>query len=303
MAVSIAAEIRNSGDATEETDQDHLGGRYRRRFLVTTSNSLVGPLAVLNAPGLPPRFSPYTTSTEFDNTVRVIERSPRRIGPNQWHVDVVYSTLHGDEEQAQNPIGKPPEIRFDFVDFRVPIPGEVTPESPGDPTEVVWTKGLATSAGEVFNPPAMMDESRPRLTVVRNEIVLDVPLIIEYQNAVNTDVFFGAQPRQARVNGISATRQQERGVRYWRVKYVFTFKRDTWDIQLLDQGTYYCPGGGTCTREDGEEFTTKGGVPGMGNLDGDGDKLAANLPAKFIRATVYKERAFSVLNIPQTLEA
>ena len=82
--------------------------------------------------------------------------------------------------------------------------------------------------------------------------------------------------------------------------YEFKFNRETWDLQLLNRGSYYYDGGfsgGTLTT-----FTdTADGHPILGLLTAGGDKLAAGGDPTFEQFLVRQERSFSLLNIPNDL--
>src|SRR5207245_2866104 len=75
-----------------------------------------------------------------------------------------------------------------------------------------YGKGILNSAGQYFDPPPMMDDSRPRLSIARNEPVFNPAIAINYQDAVNTDGFLGFTAGQVRVSGISASNESENNI-------------------------------------------------------------------------------------------
>lgn len=166
---------------------------------------------------------------------------------------------------------------------------------------------LRSSNGEPFNPPPHRDESKLILTITRNE-ALATPhptLSIAYQDCVNSDVFWGADPGMVKLNNITVrreTRQLQNGTTaaYLRCTYVFHIKQ-TWDVQLLDKGTWYWTTGsrlGTGAKQ--QKFLSADGNPIDGLLNGKGGKLADGATPQFLYARAYNWKPFSLLNLPQS---
>lgn len=256
-----APRIRREGTATQSKEQGSIR-EYRREFIVHTNNRYDGPLVVLSAPGLPQLYFPYVTLEEQDDfalCTRVHASPLSDKSPFTWLVEADYSTDHQDEknnENPENPLAEPAEVSFDFETKSVVVtraldpdassaqtsmnpkfmdPNNVKGQAP-DPLEL--TKGIVNSAGEPFDPPPEMEDSIPTLTISRNEAFFNPMLATAFKGAVNSDDFLGAKPRQACIKGISASRQQKGSFRFWKVNYVIAFNRETWDLQLLDHGTY-----------------------------------------------------------------
>lgn len=90
MIVGLAMERADSPEANFEFGEH----RIVRRFSVTTTSVLDGPIHVANAPGIPRMFQLYYFGTEFHPYARVRDIVPRRIAPGslQWEVEVTYRT-------------------------------------------------------------------------------------------------------------------------------------------------------------------------------------------------------------------
>jgi hypothetical protein len=88
---------------------------------------------------------------------------------------------------------------------------------------------------------------------------------------------------------------------YYRVEYTFALKAETWDLQLLDIGSYYLKYNGmTVTRHSFRKEGT--GEPRLGLLDNSdedqpGRKLADGEPAQFRRWRVFREQDYNNLGI------
>lgn len=300
----VAQERQSSISKDEET--------FRRVFLVLSdADSGYGKGARLCA-GVPRLGSTYSTSTESQPLARCISKTAQPVTGSRrlWAVECIWSTKHDDQDPEEGDDQEdpeiielePPDVEFGFETFRVPVTGKAKLSSDSEGQENEFG-GVTTSAGELYDPPAEMDESRPVLTITRNELVFFPSLAIEFQDAVNSDVFLGAQPRQAKIQGIGAKRTYKKNIRYWRVTYTIVFKRETWDLQLLDIGTFHFENG-----DDGEKlikhFVTEDDPPQpkQGLLNGFGFPLDEGDEPKFRRFAVYQEKAFANLRLEGALQ-
>ncbi len=295
------------GVAQETVDKRELHLRedghrdYRRQFWVEVNNRFDDGSVVLQAPGLPKRYAFYLTANHQDFEALCVNLRARQKSNTSFYWDVFaeYSTDHGDQEKENLPLAEPPEITFGFEKTKRIVTGEmkqgvISLSSPHIKT-VVSSTGVVTSAGEPFDPPPEVEDSRPVLTITRNEGFFDSARAIKYQDAVNSDFFFGALPGQAKVSGITAVRRQRNNIFYWRVTYRIVFRRDFWSLELLDRGTFWKDGAGVINVFHDE------GKARLGLLDGAGDKLAAGAAPVFLKFQVYREEPFSVLRLPQNI--
>lgn len=166
---------------------------------------------------------------------------------------------------------------------------------------------IRASNGEPFNPPPNRDESKLILSITRNE-ALATPhpaLAVAYQDCVNSDVFWGADPGMVKVSNITVrreTRQLASGttVAYLRCSYVFHIK-GSWDVQLLNKGTYYWT---TDSRHSvgakQQAFKSADGQPIDGLLTANGGKLADGATPTWLYARPYNWKPFAFLNLPQS---
>ncbi len=262
--------------------EDEKGQRsYTRKFEVITSG-LADAYSVKQATGIPRRGDVLLTDT--DARVKSVAPEQNDDNPYLWIVTVEYDTTT-NPEQEENPLDRPAEVTWSFTQFQRIAEKDVNGEA------------LLNSAGYYFDPPPEIDDSRPVLTITRNEPAFNASQAIDYQDAVNSDSFLGFEPYQAKVANITATRQFEK-VWYWKVTYEFHFRREQWTLEILDQGRWRA--GRKAIRQKNEAGTE---IPGTHvtdpvPLDGNGEPLADPTPdnAVFLPFDVYKEREFSAFN-------
>jgi len=293
---------REKVDRREMRLLDNGHHEYHREFWAQTNNRQDDGNVALSTPGLPARFFAYVTGTTVDvkalcNDIRAVQR---RGSTFYWDISADYTTdVEGLFAKQDNPLLEPPDIEFGFERTTRIVTGSMKQEAASanvNMQTVIHSTGIVTSAGEPYDPPPEIEDSRPVLTVSRNEANFNVQLAVEYQDAINTDFFLGVFPGQAKISSITARRRQTNNLRYWRVTYRIVFRRDFWTLQLLDRGTFHLVGGIiTHFQEDG--------MKRLGLLDGNGVKLGAGADAVFNVFRVYRERPFAALNLPVTIEA
>lgn len=293
---------------------------YRRVFVVVTDTPYDDPLVVTSDPEIPQPYDPYQTETTFDNRVVVRSVIPRQRDNNRmvWDVIVEYDSEY---EVRDNPFTELPEIRADSETYEQPLPGRAAitydPQSQSpqseDPAEagdqiLVWGEGITTSAGEPFDPPVTITKSRPIIVFTRNEPNFSVAFKVRYENTVNKLLWSGLQPRQAWLRSIRATNHVQKSstvgvadIHYYRVEYTFALRAETWDLMLLDIGSYYVDWStGSAIKK---AFKVEGtGEPRLGlldhsNPDEPGKKLASDSPAQWLRWRAFREESYSNLGI------
>ncbi len=274
-----------------EAQENEKGQRfYTRVFQVVTDDPNDGPLTAARATGVPRRGALYSAGNEVDLAARV-----RRITPSQnpesprlWEIRIEYDTVR--EEQDENPLNRPYEVNWDFAQFTRPVWRDI------------FGNAILNSARQYYDPPVEIDDSRPVLSVTRNEGGFNPGLAIEFQDAINSDTFLGFSPGTVKVAKIAAQSQFENNWFYWRVTYEFNFRREGWNISILDQGRYELRNGKPVPIR---EFDTSGveipfsHVTDPVPLNGAGLRLPNPSPDTVIYGTyqVYRERDFSFLNL------
>lgn len=308
MAVNgIAKELRDGSSADYSSSgkgfNRSVERTYSRAFLIETTDSKDPAAVALGAPGLPPIGSQFTSGSVFDPEARVTSLRPSRLAPKAWRVDVEYSTESPDD---QDPLNHRPEMSFSFQTFRVPIVGELDQDAAGDAVKV-FKGAMKNTAGQIFDPPPEMDESRPVLKIVRNEPTFNPIVAMTFQDAVNAVGWGGAKARQIKVQSISTSGRKTEKVgavtyEYYPVTYELHYKRETWDVRLLNWGWYYLTAAGADPTDPANliDFKDASGKPTKGLLADNGTALAAGAKPTYVTKRVYKELSFQLLNLPQT---
>src|SRR5262249_46326548 len=147
----------------------------------------------------------YTTSAEFDlgalcNSVTCEQNDD---APRRWVVTCEYGPPTVEQgQQQENPLLRPAVLTWGFTQNSRAVWKDVN----GTP--------IQNSAGDAFDPPPEIDDSRPVLTVTRNEAGFNPAIAIQYQDAVNSDQFLGFNAGVVKINGISSTSQSENGIAF-----------------------------------------------------------------------------------------
>lgn len=326
MAVTSVTEYakgRQSGNG----QPDRLWAR--RPFIVLTNNPHDDrtKVEVASDPStglaIPRKYEPYQTASVFDPrlVVRNVIASQRDNSRTTWDVMVEYDS---EFEVRDDPFSEPPDIRFESEHYQQPLAGKPAvsydPESQSpqdDNTDDgafvyreengAFGKGIVTSAGEPFDPPHTIDASRPIVRFTRNEPNMFIAFKVLFENSVNQDVWSGLQPRQAFLKSMTGQSHKHESttvgqppIYYARVEYVFAIKAETWDLQLLDIGSYYLKWVAATAYK--QNFRTATGEPRLGlldnsNADEPGSKLADGAAAQFRRWRAYRENSFAQLGI------
>lgn len=154
--------------------------------------------------------------------------------------------------------------------------------------------GIVNSAGDPFDPPALMDDSRRVITVTK--MMTEVPTwILSYQDAVNSDAFtidgVSIAIGKAKMQRVSVSEPRQINLTTYReVTFQIHLQRDGWDLQILDAG-FRDASFNTLYNVDGTRPTAP--IP----LNGLGARLDSTNPADavFLPFTVYTTLPFASL--------
>lgn len=279
-----------SGVETEKGDLE-----FTRVFMVLADTRNVGPNEVRNAQDpntglqVPPRFTDYHAG---DDTVtyawvksKDIKRDP--LQPRLWYVTVKYSSSRETQDSAsqENPLLRPYVVRWGSNKYQKPIDRDI------DDTLIQNT------AGEFYDPLPEIDDSRPVLSITRNEAdPWNFTAAIQYQDAINSDSFYGFDPYQAKIHSITAGKRAENQFTYWEVTYEIEFRREGWRLKTISRGRNE-------RSVDGNSLvpildsTTRQPISEPQMLDEDGYVLYSAGGAVEQTFYVYKELAFGPLGL------
>lgn len=171
MSVSTFDEIHNGRDGVDEVSGEQAVRRYTQVFrAVTTSNN--DDAATIRLDPRCPRLGQVHPNDPWSWCRRVHPRN-ESFSKRVWIVTAAYSS---ERERDEDPINDPIQIEWRTETFN----------------KVVWQdrdgKGIVNSAGDPFDPPVEVDESRIVADIRVN--LLAVPAwILTYRDSVNSTPF------------------------------------------------------------------------------------------------------------------
>jgi hypothetical protein len=230
--VSITENLKRDTEFSADRRGGFLGEvlnrRYTRTFWIVTDSVLDDGLIIGNTFGVPKVGDTYKYVNSMDKLATCVNVQIKQHPDNKflWELTASYDTSRFFDLVQNNPLNVPPEISWDGAEYnRVMVR-----DSLGVPA--------VNSSKEWFDPPIEEEDSRTVLTIVRNEATFNENLAIAYRNACNSDVFcnLAVLPRQAQIKKFSGRRAIDAGMVYWTVTYEIHFRRETFDLFVLDQG-------------------------------------------------------------------
>jgi len=276
MAVTYLGE-----DPTGRTAQNNKGARtYQRKFKLETTSQADGAYAVGSNASLPIIGNAHPEDANaFCISLDVQNTSP-------WKGWIVTANYSDERTIDDTPTDDAASISWGSEQFQKPAVFDLSGNL------------IVNSAGDPFDPPAMMDDSRRVVTVEKNLAVVP-SWILDYQDAVNSDDFtvdgvsigIGKAKMQAVTVG---ARQRRNGTIFRTVNFTIHLQREGWLLDILDAGfRRKISGGRENIRNSGDGELPTAPVP----LDGNGQPIDDPTPTNcvFLQFAVYKTRAFSSL--------
>jgi hypothetical protein len=214
-----------------------------------------------------------------------ISSTPSCIEPwKGWSITAEYSS---EREMNEDPTQDPIQIRVYTEQFQKPA---------------VFNKDnqlIVNSAGDPYDPPPMMDDSRRVLSLSRN-VPYCPSWVLDYQDAVNSDTFDALGVTYAigtgKVQSVSLSVAQKRNnIDFHTLEILIHLQRDGWILKTLDAGFRELDYSGDLINilnaGDGERVSAP--VP----LNGSGAALASPSPTNNVLRSdvVYNTQPFSVL--------
>ena len=284
MTVNYLGEDPEGRQATNDTGRRS----YSRVFKLQTTDKTEGPYAVGSHASLP-RIGQLYPDDPFAwcKSLSVSWAA----GWNAWRVTAEYTS---ERELAEDPTGDPAYITWDSEQFQRPAVFDKN------------GKSICNSAGDPFDPPNMMDDSRRVVTVQKNLAVVP-SWILTYQDAVNSDMFtvdgITVGVGLAKMQRVSVGAVERRNAITFRtVTFQMHLERAGWLLEPLDAGF----------RELGNGSGSGSGAGGLINIlnPGDNERPSAPVPLDglgqqlqnpsntnnvFLSFAVYQTLAFSSL--------
>lgn len=277
VAVVSVTRKHNGSRATRTVDSLEITDVW----IVQTNDSFDGINIVETAPGVPRIRSRYyypngTAANAYCGSTSITHVDKQDAG-DVWYVEGQFSS---QVDPQQNPLQQSSIIRYGFAKYQKAI--EVDRKG----------KKIANSAGQPFLGGLQIDDSRPVFTVERNEETFPYKLAVEYQDAINSDTWWGMDPETVKVQNITGDPVTgDDGVTYYAVRYELELRRDGWKAKVLDKGF---------VDKDGKAIKVGAGqmTPTEALFDGDGKKLALDQDAVPLEFDVYEKLPFKRLRLP-----
>jgi len=282
----MAATVR-SEDPSARTATNDMGKRsYTRAWTVVTSSRTDDAYTAGSASGLPVIGNTHPSDANaFCTQLAVTQKSGWRV----WTVTATYST---ERELNTNPTSDPAVINWNSEQFQRPA--------------VFDRNGnlIVNSAGDPFDPPLMMDDSR-RVVMVQKNLAVVPSWILDYQDAVNSDVFtidgISVAIGRAKMQAVTVGPVERRSSTVFRtVNFTIHLQRDGWALEPLDAGFREFVTTDSVPEPELKNILNRGDqqpVAAPVPLDGEGKALDNPTPTNcvFLTYHVYKTRAFSSL--------
>ena len=206
------------------------GRSYQSQLRIITDDPTMGPRAIAKALSL--RFGDYyqhpltTTPTEWDygSYVQSIGLKEEGDDGKQWLCSLTYgpfnwaeqggATSEAASEGQTNPFNVPPKVSFGSAKFERDCAKDAT------------NKPIVNNVGDPFDPPLKRDDSRPTLTIVRNEPSFDSQYVQTFKDTVNKGLFLETYlPNTVKCADVTAEREyQADWGYYWVVTYSFEIR-------------------------------------------------------------------------------
>lgn len=254
---------------------------YQRTYILSSTDIAENEYDVGSHPSLPYIGEVHDVDTAAFCYDLEVKQTAGYVG---WEVTAFWST---EWELAQVPTDDPAIIEWDSEQFQK--------------VAVFDRNGRAilNSAGDFFDPPIMMDDSR-RLCMIQKNLAVVPSWILSYKDAINIAGFtvdgLSVAAETAKVQAVRVGSIQSRnGTTFRTVSLTLCIDEDGWDLSPLDQGFRQIGYDGSLEniRNPGDNERPSSPVP----LDGAGRVLANPSPlnAVYIPADVYKLKDFTVL--------
>ena len=265
--------------ASGRTAKNTKGKRtYQAQFRLTTSVQTDRPYDVGSHPSLPVIGSPHPDDADAYCVELSVEPSEPWSG---WTVTASYE--YSEYEITPNPTSEPAVITWSSEQFQKPAAIDINGYM------------IVNSAGDPFDPPAMMDDARVSCTITKN-VSTTPSWFLQYHNAVNSDAFtvdgISIAARKAKIQSVSLGEWQSRGGYPFRVlSYSMTFRYEEWPLVLLDAGMRKISG------------TTRVSIPNADApvpLNGAGQPIAQPTYLNAVYGTFYVYRQLAFSGLPLT---
>ena len=283
--------------------RDQEGYRtYKVTLQVETNDPDDGPAIAMTAPGLYSVGSYYNIGNDADlwafcspeiDVQPVVQDGPNFI----WLVTQTFTNKpqkRCNTTQIEDPLDEPDRIGGSFVKHTY----EAVKDRNGE--------YIKTSSWEQLRGPQVeRDGSRPTVWIEKNLSTLPLATYTQYIDAVNDSTLWGLPARTVKLSNVTWSRKTYGTCNYYyQVRYEFEINYNTFDKDVLDEGSkIVCPGGDPNKPSDFILNTDDYGNPVKVILDGSGsawDPTGTAEPGK-VHIEHYDETNFLLWDIPSSL--
>lgn len=233
--MTVATLIGGPREWSMQRDRD--GNRdYKVTFLIETQTSLDGPAHILECPELPQPGDFYVIDNDADlwATWKLdadVKQLTREEPGFWWEITLTASTKPDGkrckDQQIDDPLMVPDRISGGFAKYQE----EAAVDRFG--------LSITNSAFELFHGPTNeWDKARPTVKIAMNRAQLNLPLLCQLQDCVNSGPMWGLPARCIKLSNITWDKKYYgQCFPYYEISLEFDIRFDTFDRDLLDEGT------------------------------------------------------------------
>lgn len=262
--------------------EDRIRRKYEDRWIVTVNSLTDTVIDVREDLRLPRAGATHPDDAQAICRTMDISRS------SKWTYDAVaqFDTFVSDPAQIdleENPLFDPLIVEFSTI-HETQVLQKARNINNAD-------VALCNSAFEPWDAADLViPKSRTAWRITFNRASFDNIEAEDYTDSVNSTPFYGFEVRQALMHDISAIYQIRNNIRFWQITCEIHFDRDTYDLQLLDQGHRELVAGVVPFKLFADVDGKPDPIPRL--LNGSGHQLANGAAPVFIRYRYKKERDF-----------
>lgn len=226
---------------------------YRLNWIVQTDNNQDDAGVVLNTLGLPRIGATYATGSTIDLAAVCLNLTAEQADnePRIWLVTAEYGEPQDQKDTAsenkpenpdtqEDPELRPPEVSISAQEQEIPV-SQITAYSDINRTTAA---NVEATNGEPFDPEPTLSQGRPiiRLKWTRKRLRLKDTLET-YDSHVNRDTWNGFPRNTLLAKFAGAEPYYERRKLYWRICWDLHYNPNTWNLTLINNGTWELVGG------------------------------------------------------------
>jgi hypothetical protein len=273
---------------------------YKIKWLVEAASPNEGPALIANATGLPAIGSTWAFASDVDawafcwpNLKVAPVLTKEKSG--YWTVENIFTTKplnRCQDSSIENPINEPDRISGSFVKYTQ----EAVQDKDGE--------ALVNSAHEQYRGQVVeVDFNRPTVQVEKNLLTLPLSTFAPMIDTVNDAALWGLPARCVKLSNASWQRKLYGTCSYYyTVGYEFDINYNTFDKQVLDEGTMVLGEGGSAANPgDFVKYKDLNGENSRVVLDGAGEPWDGASAPYYHEFEIYQESNFLTLGIPTSL--